>query len=341
MSGASPGPPATTMTPLEQRHLRSQIRAAWAQVVGVLLSAAAVSVAIVVALLTRETVEHNSQTTLQQSEDSQLSTAITALGSENSAERIAGLILLERNASGRISLSSKTGEPAGDVFDNYQTALRVYSGYLSSQSQDFLSAAARASVPFVRGHGTLSPPGLPLDIVYAADQVKFMLELSSKVTALDSGQPVIDLSNDELIGQPWNGVDFSWIDAYMPGIDLRGADLESSHWGKDSNLQYSYLQCTDLKGAVFGRADLSHAYLDGANVQGADFRYANLQGIHGTNVYGNAKWSRLPPGMKILPLRDWDPTNLDTCLRENGLPDRKTDNQLFSTCRPDLVPGFA
>lgn len=315
MSGPSPGPPGPTNDPLQERQLRSQIKAAWAQVGATVISALAVGVAIVVALLGQQAVDHNSQTTLEQSQDSQLSTAITALGSENVAERVAGLALLERNASARITLSSKTGESAADVFNNYQTAVRIFSGFLSSQGQAFLTAASTGQTvaSFGRGYGTPRPPGLPYDVIYAADQVKLMLGLSGTVTALNSGQqPVVDLSEDELIGQPWSGVDFSGVKAFLPNIDLRGANLESSHWGKGSDLQYAHLQCANLQGANFRRADLSYADLRGANVQGASFRNTSLQGIHDTYVYGTAKWSRLPPGIKILSVKDW---NQNTCLR--------------------------
>lgn len=290
---------------LQEAHMRSQIRAAWAQVVGTVVSAATVVVAIVVAVQGQQTVKHNSQTTLQQSEDSQLSTAITALGSGNAAERVAGLLLLEQNASGRITLSSKTGEPAADVFGNYQAALRIFSGYLSSQSQAFLTAASTATAPFGLGYGMPNPPIIPIDIVYAADQVRFMLKLSSEVTALNSGQPVIDLSHDELIGLPWTKINFSWVTAFMPGIDLRGAYLESSQWGEGSDLSNSYLQCADLQGADFRGANLTYADLRGANVQDADFRGAHITGANLTQLYGTAKWSRQPRGITVLPVQKW------------------------------------
>jgi hypothetical protein len=231
---------------------------------------------------------------------------------------MAGLALLEQNVSSRITLSSNTGESPVDVFDNYQTALRVISSYLSSGGQAFLAAAstARTTAPFGRGFGTPSSPGLPIDINYAAGEVQLLLNLSSKVMALDSGRPDIDLSHDELFGQSWEGIDLSWLaSAFLPGIDLRGANLEWSQWGKGSDLQYSYLQCADLQHAKFRRADLSYADLQGANVQGADFRNASLQGLRGAYVYGTAKWSRLPSGIKILPVSGW---NQSACLSEKG-----------------------
>ena len=186
MSGASPGPPAATSSALDDAQKRSQIKAAWAQVAGTAVSTAAVILAVVVACQSQQTVNHNSQVTLQQSEDSQLSTAVTALGSGNTAERVAGLQLLEQNVLGRITLSSKTGEPPADVFSNYQTALRIFSGYLSSQGQDFLTAISNTpkTVPFGRGYGTPSPPGLPIDISYAADQMKYLLALNNSTFAV-------------------------------------------------------------------------------------------------------------------------------------------------------------
>ncbi len=58
---------------------RGKRLAPWAQIIGALISALALLIAIWVATQGQMTVNHNSQNTLRQSEDSQLSTAITAL----------------------------------------------------------------------------------------------------------------------------------------------------------------------------------------------------------------------------------------------------------------------
>jgi hypothetical protein len=122
---------------LEYKYKRSQIRAAWAQVGATGIAIAAVIVTIFVAWQGQVSVNHNSQASLQQSEDSQLSTAITALGSGNTAERVAGLLLLARNTSARFTLSPKAGEARANVFDDYTTALQIFSGYLSSHGETF------------------------------------------------------------------------------------------------------------------------------------------------------------------------------------------------------------
>lgn len=316
---------------LDRKHKRSAIRAAWAQVVGVLISASAVLVAIFVAWQGQVAVNHNSQTTLRQSEDSQLSTAITALGSSDTAERVAGLLLLARNTASRFAFSAETGELPDDVHGDYTTALQILSGYLNTQSEAFLTdiSTGQPKVQFGRGYGTVPPPGLPPDVTYAANQVQFLLTstIEKGVTALNDGRPAIDLSNDELNGQQWYGVNFGWIDAYLFGIDLRGANLASSRWSENSDLSHSYLQCADLQGANFRGAYLTYADLRGANVQGADFRGAHLAGANLTQVYGIAKWSQQPRGTSVVPVQKWNPSN---CL-ENS---RFWDNQQTSAPAP-------
>lgn len=330
--------PSAADDDLDRKHKRSQIRAGRAQVVGVLVSALAVLVAGFVAWQGQIVVNHNSQTTQRQSEDSQLSTAITALGSSDTAERIAGLLLLSRNTSARFSLFAETGEAPADVYDDYTTALQILSGYLNTQGEAFLTdiSTGRPNVQFGRGYGIMPPPGLPLDVTYAADQVRFLLTSAREkdVTALhDPRRPAIDLSDDELSGQPWSSVNFGWINADLFGVDLRGADIASSQWSENSDLSHAHLQCANLQDANFRGADLTNADLRGANVQGADFRGAHLAGANLKQLYGIAKWSQRPQGTTVLPVKKWNPYN---CLQNS----RFWDNQPTSASSPTPLPSL-
>ena len=231
------------------------------------------------------TVDQNSQATLLQSEDTQLSTAITSIGASDQAEQVAGLLLLTQNTMSRITNMKKSGETPADAYNDYTTALQIFSGYLSSLSQEYLPTV---SAVFGAGYGP-PPPQFPLAIHYAADQLAPLLAIQSTVTALQPGKrPAIDLTNDELYQQYWYGIDFSWVAADMPGIDLRGAELGSSQWGPYSTLDHSDLQCADLTDANFRGADLSFADLNGGYVQGADFRGADLKGPP-------SRWFTAPP----------------------------------------------
>jgi Pentapeptide repeats (8 copies) len=295
----------------EAESPRAKTWADWAQVSIALATLGALIVTIVVAWQGQETVKHNSQTTLRQSMDAQLSTAITAIGSADTPEEVAGLLLLTQNTMSRFTLMDQSGEPAADVFSDYTTALQILSGYLSSRSEQFLTGYSdQASSPFGRGYGSPASPGLPLDITYAADQVRDLLSLKMKkdVLSLGLGAPSLDLSNDELSDQSWTDINFRWISAYLVGIDLRGAYLESSKWSKYSDLQHSYLQCTDLQGADFAGANLRYADLEGADVQGANFRGADLDGALIGPVYGTAKWSPQQAGITTLPVAQWNPS---------------------------------
>lgn len=289
------------------------------QLAGSAASALGIFVAIWVAAQGQVTVDRSSRATLQQSEDAQLSTAITAIGSDSTAEEIAGLVLLTRNTLSRFTLMSQTNESPGDVFQDYRTALQVLSGYLRSHGESFLSgtgAATQGKAAFGLGYGSPPSDGFPIELTYAADQIQIMLDkdMASKVAALNVGvHAAIDLSADELIGQPWGGIHFGWIFAYMVGIDLRGADLAKSQWSSRSDLAGAYLQCADLAGANFRGANLSHADLRGADVQGADFRGARLNGANLTKLYGTATWSRRLKHAP-LPTAGW---NSDACLRNS------------------------
>ncbi len=311
-------PPATGAE--EDEPVRDKTWADRAQVIVAGATLVALFVTIIVAWQGQQTVNHNSQVTLRQSVDSQLSTAITAIGSSDTAEEIAGLLLLAQNTSSRFALRGESGEPAADVYSDYTTALQILSGYLSSRGQEFLTGYSdQASSPFGRGYGIPAAPGIPLDIYYAADQIRVLLagDIKAEVAGLGLGErPALDLANDELNGQSWTAIDFSWISAFLVGIDLRGADLEASLWSASSDLSHAYLQCADLEGADFAGADLSFADLAGADVQGADFRGAHLEGTLLAPVYGVATWSQQPAGLTALPAAQWDQS---ACLRNTHL----------------------
>jgi hypothetical protein len=341
-SGIPPVPSTGGQDDLEKKYKLSQIRAAWAQVVATGIAIAAIIVTIIVAWQGQAAVNHNSQVALQQSEDSQLATAITSLGSGNTAERVAGLLLLARNTASRFPLASKSGEARANVYDDYTTALQIFSGYLSSHGEAFLTgtSAGKASTPFGRGYGVPPTPGLPLDLIYAANQIKFMVGTKlerevSKVTELNAGRPAIDLAHDELIGQQWRGINFGWLWAFMVRIDLRGANLEQSQWSKRSDLSNSYLQCADLKGAVFRGADLTYADLRGANVNRADFRGAKLKGVRITQVYGIAKWPRWL-SITALPVDRWDQ---GACLQKRKFWDNYPTSVPASASPPSPKPS--
>jgi hypothetical protein len=302
-------PPGQNHPSADQRRTqwRERVKAAGKQLV-VLAPVLAILVAAWAATQGQVTVNRSNRATLTQSEDAQLSTAIMAIGSSDPSEQIAGLLLLARNTSNRLTLMGQTEEAAADVYGDYTTALQILSGYLRSHSDTVLTGNAQTATLFGRGYGLPPSSGIPLDITYAANQVKFLLttKMENEVGALNVGaQPAIDLSNDELVGQPWTDVNFGWLHAFMVGIDLRGASLESSQWSSNSDLSYSYLQCADLQNANFRGANLSGADLEGAYVQGADFRGANIKGAVFGQLYGKAKWSSQPLGIRTLSAHNW------------------------------------
>jgi hypothetical protein len=295
----------------QKRGSRWQFGAVVAAFISVLLSTL---VAWRAAQLGQQAAKSNENSSAQQADQYQISTAINAIAAAQPASRIAGLILLERNAADQVG--SPLPVPAGnrEAYDTYATAIEVLGGYIHANSLlspdsaatagtagpgSAATAGAAGNVPqgsFGLGYGTVSSSRVPLDVIYAADQIKALLAMRSLVMTRGGGdRPAIDLSNDELSGQSWAGIRFDWLStAWMPGIDLRGANLAGARFGKDAYLLHAYLQCADLRGANFRGSSLINADLRGANVNRADFSGAKLRGAKLNGVVGTAKG--LPPG---------------------------------------------
>jgi hypothetical protein len=298
----------------ETKTARMAILASWAQVGATLIAAIGLIVAGWAAFQGREALNSSAQTAALQSEDSQLSAAVTSIGSQDMTGRITGLLLLAENTADRIVRRSETGEDPEEVYKNYTSALQVFSSYVASHSRTIPVTAS-----FGVGYGLPSHSAIPLDVSYAADQIDYLLakSIENEVVALNVGTtPAIDLADDELFGQDLVGMNFAWIAAYMAGIDLRGAVLASSHWSAQDDLVGAHLQCADLRDADFRGADLSGADLRGAYVQGADFRGAQLAGAR-LVVYGMATWSAAEQkSVTSLPLPPGSSPSSTECLQD-------------------------
>jgi Pentapeptide repeats (8 copies) len=275
---------------LRRKEIHNLRQAGLAQALASLATVAAVVVALYVALQGQQSLKNATQYDLQQAQDNQFSTALTSLGSSDTTERIAGLVLLRLNAADRLTPKSSAVFGKKNAYSYYTTALEIFSGYLSSHGREFLASvgSGHGMQSFGPGYGTLPPPGFTLDIQYAIDEVGQMLDLRKQVGALANGTPAFDMANDELYQETLYGMNFSWINTFMYGIDLRGTDMEKVHFGLRDDLKHSYLQCADLSDANLKEAKLQHADLRGADLAGADLQYTRLAGadLQGADVNG-------------------------------------------------------
>jgi uncharacterized protein YjbI with pentapeptide repeats len=280
---------------LRKKEIHNLRQAGLAQALASLATVAAVVVALYVALQGQQSLKNATQYNLQQAQDNQFSKALTSLGSSDTTERIAGLVLLRLNVANRLTPESSAVFGKKNAYSYYTTALEIFSGYLNSHGREFLASvgSGHGMQSFGPGYGTLPPPGFSLDIQYAIDEVRDMLNLRKQVGALTHGTPAFDIANDELYQKNLSGMNFSWIIAYMPGIDLRGTDMEKVHFGRQDDLKHSYLQCADLSGADLKGAHMQNADLRGADLAGADLQGTRLGGAHlqGADVNG-ANFSR-------------------------------------------------
>ena len=263
------------------------------QLAAVVLSLFAVAAAGVATGASVYSVRQTAENNLKQAEDNQVSTAVNALGSDDSADRVAGLMLLRINAIRQIWPLPASRADRKEAYENYVMALVVLGSYIHNYSLSFISGKRK----FGLGYGAPSTPGTPLDVTLAADEIRTLLHQRRSLKALREGVPSLDLSNDELFKQSWARVDFSWLaNKYFVGIDLRGANLKDSQL-RGADLHGSYLQCANLKGADLRGTDLTKADLRGANVQGAKLKNANLFRAQKQDLYGKAKG--LPAGKSV------------------------------------------
>jgi hypothetical protein len=302
--GSQQQPPPDEEKKLRVREVAAQERSADAQrsaveaqrsasrwqvwvVIGALIGAAGAAVAAGAAaysavqsrnsvVVAERGIQEQEQGIQEQDAENQLSTAVTALGGATAAQRVAGVTLLERNVADQLT-AAVNAQSRQDAFSLYKSAVIVLANYLRSGTP--LAADAPC-------------PAVSLDVQYAADELKTLLDMRQQVMGLKEGSVAIDLSRTELCRQDWDWINFNWLStAYLPNIDLRGAYLQYSHWGT-ANLSDAQFQCADLR----------HADLSDANLTGADLRGANLVGA----AYPKTLQSAQLAGAITDPTKPWD-----------------------------------
>jgi uncharacterized protein YjbI with pentapeptide repeats len=241
------------------------------QAFALLLASIATVAATVVAWAAVSAVRSSQRTAAQQQTEDRLQTAVTAIGDNSPAEQVAGLTLLRRSVEAQVNAALSDSSTQQDATDAYATSLEVIGVYL------------RITTTFGKNPS--------IQAVYAADELRDILELGSNLKTIDNGQtPSIDLSLVGLRDISWADVRFDWLDtAYMPWIDLRGTNLTNSKWGH-ATLTHAQLQCADLQGADLRLADLRSADLRGANLSGAKLPPpAMLKWVKTTRAVGPVK----------------------------------------------------
>ena len=279
---------------LRRKEVSASRVTAYVQSVALLIAFGATLAAGYAAVQSGHAVRDSAQYNAQQAIENQLTTAISAIGGSSSAEQVAGLILLQRDVELQVSDANDgsglvTRQSADSAF---ATSLEVIGDYMHTDPQTDASFRGTVNPRIFRpGYGYLRSGAEPVAVIYAADQLRLLLTMAHQVARIDSHEaPSIDLSDIELYGVSWPGIDFRWLTvAWMPDIDLRSSNLTDSVWGAGTTLRHAYLQCADLSGADFRGVNLTNADLRGANVSGADFAGAILTGVKTTGAFGKAR----------------------------------------------------
>jgi hypothetical protein len=308
---------------LRKRELKQARHAVQAQVAIAVCALVATMVAAYVAIQAAEAVKVAAKGIEQQADAARLSTAISAIGADQAAERVAGFGLLRRHVQDRVN-ASETPEERLDAYNLYTNALDVLELYLRNPPQ----AATEAAKEPAAGLG-FGRPSIPYDNKYAARELQSLMRLKPEIVKLQHSfedeppAPTVDLTEVQLTQQSWEGIDFAWLGGhYFPGIDLRGANLKNSIWGA-SWLVGAHLQCANLEGANLRGANLLGADLRGAYLKNTDFTEAKLEGVmlegatlsetKGSETKGLPKSMRPKPGVSRAEI-DKGEDGIENCL---------------------------
>jgi Pentapeptide repeats (8 copies) len=302
---------------LRKREVRYAGIALVAQFLITLCALAATAVAASAAQEAGEAVKVAARGMEQQANADRLSTAISSIGGEQAAERVAGFTLLGYHVQDRVRTSDSPEERL-DAYNLYTASLDVLENYLRNPPQASTNATEE---PAGLGFGR---PNLPYDNKYAARELRSLMGLRPQVeqlrssikveTKVETQAPTVDLSNVQLAQQSWADIDFAWLGArFFLGIDLRGANLTGSIWGA-SFLEGAHLQCAELKDANLQGARLVGADLRGANLEGADFTKADLKDVKLDGATGWQKANGLPEDLRPLPGISRVHDGIDKCL---------------------------
>jgi hypothetical protein len=275
---------------LRHREVKTQEKTLRTQKIVAVFTLLTVATAAVGAYLSFESTLNSIKVTEQnftkQAEEGRLQTAVSAIGGSTPAERVAGLTLLVQDTVDRVEAAkSGSNRDQVDAHSRYASALYIIGAFIRTTT-----VAGAGSKSWGPGYGI--PPG-SAEVTYAGNELQRLIDNHAIVVTFPLGASFgLDLSNAQLYGMPWKGIDFSWMEGhFFDGIDLRAAILTNSKWG-GSSLKHSYLQCAHLQGSTFGgnrRASMENADLRGADLGGAhidaDLRGARFEGANLNNAH--------------------------------------------------------
>lgn len=215
----------------------------------------------------------------QQAYEDRLATAIDATGGDDPSQKLAGFALLSRQAEELLAAASaaELTQPSEDLEAELEMAqLRdtAFSVYVATV--DIFENYFKTVRPERTATSCDLPPGGRSEAQYVVNYFRKLMDAGRRQAAVlqspssdgRTRSPGVDLANVYLGGAVMPGIDFSWLNAYMPRVDLRGAVLSSSRWG-GLGLSGARFQCADLSKAVFVDTDLRDANLTDARFTGA------------------------------------------------------------------------
>ena len=146
-----------------------------------LCAAAATVIAAIGALYAAKAVNTASEGIQRQANADRLSAALSAIGGEQAAERVAGFGLLRRHVQYRLT-TSDTPEDRLDAYDLYTNALDVLENYLRNPADEATTQPTKVTAqPAGLGFGR---PLIPYDNKYAARELQNLLRLKPQIQKL-------------------------------------------------------------------------------------------------------------------------------------------------------------
>jgi hypothetical protein len=127
----------------------------------------------------------------RQADENRLSTSVAAIGGNLSPERVAGFTILRRHVETMMDRSLDDGanpRERRDALSLYESSLDIFENYLKNPAP-----ITRPRAPSRGGNAALgapqSPAGVRADVVYAANELRALLDLKKTVRRLSVVEP--------------------------------------------------------------------------------------------------------------------------------------------------------
>lgn len=234
----------------------------------------------------------------EQTDEAQISTAITNINGGNSQDRVVRINLLAKDVGELMNLALPTADAKQSALTNFQIVVNVLASYIHEHSP---SRAAEYHEP---PRGITRP-----DVSSAISSLGEISRLERQARAAGSHfSPVLNLLAVDLQGADLEQANFGWFDAILSDSDLREANFSYANLDGVAMVN-SVLSCSDMASTSMVHSNLTDATISNVNIQGANlyravFNDAVRFRLIGQPIHAPANFYTLPTLKRPVPFRN-------------------------------------